>query len=373
MSPFRLVVPLFLACSLYAQPTVIATGLQGPQRIILTQQGSFLVSETSVEANAGRISLVTRSGQRRSLIEGLPSGLDVADAGSGPTAMALRERTLYVAIGGGDAERRGEGGVAMYNPAGMSSALFTSILKFELSATPDQLATFRITPEIQQALISGFEADLQDGAGGTAKASLLVKFPEAIPDPNTRYRFSNPWGLELTADGRWLYLADASRNTLLRIDTASGRYQGLVTFPPIPNSTPVGPPMLDSVPTSVRLYGSQVLVSFLTGFPFTPGNARVLAVNPEARTTEPFIFGLNSATDVLPVPTAEGRTRFYVLEFSTNQSAQPPAAGRLLRYDTPQPQVLADDLNAAVSLAYDAASQELFILELTGRILRITQ
>ena len=144
----------------------------------------------------------------------------------------------------------------------------------------------------------------------------------------------------------------------------------LSRFAGIPNPTPVGPPVGDAVPTSVRIYGNQLLVSFLTGFPFAPGNARVLAVNQDG-TTEPFIYNLTSATDILVRTRPNEKLQFFVLEFSANQSAVPAPPGRLLSYDTPVPEVLAAGLITPVSLAYDASNQELYILELRGQILRL--
>ena len=142
-------------------------------------------------------------------------------------------------------------------------------------------------------------------------------------------------------------------------------------FPGVPNGTPVGPPVANAVPTSIRIYEDQVLVSFLTGFPFVPANARVLAVNPEPGTTEPFIFGLTSATDVLWRELPTGLSQFYVVEFSANQSANPFPPGRLLRFDRAGMQVVAAPLITPVSMAYDAGTKELFILELRGQILRL--
>ena len=183
-------------------------------------------------------------------------------------------------------------------------------------------------------------------------------------------------GIELE-DGSTLYVTDASMDALATVDTATGRWRRL-RFPPVPNPTPIGAPVLDSVPTSARIYGNQVLVSFLTGFPFVPGNARVVAVNPgtgasDLGSAEPFIFGLTSVTDVLWRRGPNGQSQFFVLEFSQNQSAPMPPPGRLLRYDAGAagPQVAAAPLITPVSLAYDAATKDLFILELRGQIVRL--
>ena len=358
---------------MWAQLEVVATGLQAPQKVITTPSGNLLVSETSMSLRSGRISFVTPAGARRSFMEGLPSGVEVAGGGSGPTAMALRDRTLYVAIGGGDAERRSQTpGVAIHNPEGVSSAIFASVLRLQLDRDIDSISgTFQMTPAHEQVLRDGGEVRMEDGSGASATVIVLTRLPISEPDPNTVYRFSNPWGFALSADGSTLYLNDASMNALVRINTATGRWERIVRFPPSQNSTPVGPPVIDAVPTSVRIYGEQLLVSFLTGFPFIPGSARVLAVNPTTRAVEPFIFGLTSVTDVLWRPTSGDRPQFFVLEFSQNQSQQPPPPGRLLRYDTPMPEVVSADLRAPVSLALDASSNTLYVLELTGRLLRL--
>lgn len=374
MSIKSLTIFLFVASPIWCQPQVLATGLKGPHKIILTPQGNLLVAESGDSPNEGRVSLVTRTGATRSLLEGLPSGIDVTLAGyNGPTGLALRDRTLYLALGNGDGERRGQvPGTSIHRPEGPSSPLFASILEIRFSNDVDAIGGgFRITPQHQQVLNDGGEVELEDGSGGNARISLLARFPVSEPSPNAVYRFSNPWGLALSEDGGSLYVNDASINALVRVNTTTGRWRRVTRFPPVPNPGQVGPPVLDAVPTSSRLYGNQILVSFLTGFPFVPGNARVLAVNPDTGVSEPFIFGLTSAVDILWRSRPDGRSQFFVLEFSQNQSATPPAPGRLLRYDSPEPTVAAANLIAPVSLAYDESAQDLFILELRGQILRL--
>lgn len=363
---------LLVSAGAWGQLEVVATGLQGPQRIVVTPTGNLLVTETSTQPNAGRVSLVTAAGVRRTVIDTMPSGLDVAGGGSGPTAMALRGRTLYLAIGGGDVERRGENGVSILNPQGSSSALFASILRIRFDSDVDNLTgTFRMTAEHQQTLRDGGEVRMDDGSGGTATVDVLTRLPLTEPDPNAVYKFSNPWSLALSEDGSILWAVDASMNSLLRVDPVTGRWQRVMRFAPLPNPGAVGPPMIDAVPTSVRLYGNEMLVSFLTGFPFVPGLGRVLVVNPAQRTSTPFIFGLTSVVDVLWRDRGDARAQFFVLEFSTNQSASPAPPGRLLRYDSPAAEVVASDLRAPVGLALDQASNTLYVLELSGRILRL--
>jgi hypothetical protein len=369
MSIKSLIPLVLLASSAWCQPQTLITGLQSPTKMILTPGGNFLVSETSRNPNSGRLSFVSRAGVRSSLIEGLPSGIDVTLAGGGgPSAMALRGRTLYLNIGPGDSERTAAApGTSTLNPQGASSPIFSSVLEIRFSVEVDTIgSTFRLTPQHQQALNDGAEVELAD-AGATARISLLTRFPIAEPHPTAVYKFSNPWGMALSEDGRNLYLADASQNCLLRIDTTTGRWRRLARFGPFPNPTPVGPRVVDAVPTSVRIYGDSVLVSFLSGFPFASGNGRVLIMNPETGSVDPFIFGLTSVTDVLWRLGHGDRPQFFVLEFSANQSANPAPPGRLLRFDTAEAQV-AGTFITPVSMAFDESTSELFILELRGQI-----
>lgn len=363
----------FATLALAQAPRVVITGLQGPQKLIATPGGNFLVTETNREKNAGRISFVTRTGTRRSLFEGMPSGTEVTGGGSGPTAMLLRGNLLYIAIGGGDAERRGTPPTtSMHNPEGVSSPLFSSILQAELSLPVDTIGgTFTLTPDLQNRIATGDPVTVSDGAGGSAKIMLLTKIPTSIPDPRSIYRFSNPWALELTPDGKTLYLADASQNAIYSIDSGSGRWTKIITFPPTQNPIPNGPPVIEAVPTSIRYYYGQLLVSFLTGFPFVPGNARVLAVDPEKRTATPFIYSLSSAVDVIYRERGDQRPQFYTLEFSQNQGATPPAPGRLLKYDGEAPTQVGGVLITPVSMVFDERENLIYVLELRGQIVEI--
>jgi hypothetical protein len=371
MSTKHLLALLAVATPLWCQPSLVVAGLQSPMKIVLTPGGNLLVSEASMNPNAGRISVVGRTGSRRTLIGGLPSGTEVVGGPAGPSAMALRDRTLFVALGTGDSERRGQTpGTSIPNPAGPSSPIFASILRIRFSNDVDQtFDTFELTPDHQRTLTDGGEVELGRQGSSTARISVLARFPITEPEAGILYRFSNPWGMAL--DGRWLYVTDASMNSLARVDTVTGRWQRIVRFPQVQNPTPVGPPKVDAVPTSIRIFGDEVLISFLTGFPFVPGNARVLAVNPETGASRTFISGVTSATDVLWRPVSRFQSEILVLEFSQNQSANPAPPGRLLRYNSPEPQVLVPNLITPVSMAYDAERQDLFILELRGQILRL--
>src|SRR5207237_7738274 len=60
--------------------TQIASGLEGPLGITFSNKDNLLVSETGTPTpNTGRISIVDPSGNRRTLIDGLPSGISFED------------------------------------------------------------------------------------------------------------------------------------------------------------------------------------------------------------------------------------------------------------------------------------------------------
>jgi hypothetical protein len=355
-----------------AQPTVIITGLATPQKMVLTARGNLLVTETSLRPYSGRVSYVTRGGSRRSLIEGLPSATAARGEPVGPTAMALSERRLYLGIGIGDSEALTPAGGVVHNPAGLASPLFATILQIDFSQDVDVIGgTFRMTAENAWTLSDGGSLELSDGAGSTARVQVLSRFPLSEPDPMGGYLFSNIWGMALSADGRTLYVNDASTNTLNAVDTATGRWRRVARFPSFQNPAPIGPPRIDAVPTNVRIYGDQLLVSFLSGFPFPREVAQVSVVNPSTGAADRFMSGLTSAVDVLWRTRPNGQRQFFVLEFSTNQMMNPAPPGRLIRYDSWNGQVVLSDLRAPVNLAFDAATNDLLILELSGRILQL--
>jgi hypothetical protein len=310
---------------------------------------------------------VDRSGNRRTLLEGLPSGLDPTGSPLGPSALVLLDRTLYIAITVGDVHRFGaRPGSIVPNPAGPSSPILSSLLVARFSAEPDSLsASFSMTPADHFRLADGFDLALQNSAGATAAVQLLADFRDVVPDPETIVRESNPYGL--VVEGEAIYVADAGLNTVVRVDRATGRWQTLARIAPLPNPAPGGPPVVDCVPTTLRSYGDSLLVTCLSGFPFAPETARAYTVHKTTGAITPFFFWLSAATDILPASTG-----FYVLEFSANLGAATAPPGRLLRYNSPVGRVFVDNLITPTSMAEDPATGDLFVTEYgPGRIIRV--
>jgi hypothetical protein len=352
-------------------PTVIASGLQVPYRVMLTPRGNLLVSEGGTENNAGRISIVTRGGDRSTLIGGLPTGKNEAGQGFiGPTGLAYRDQTLYIVISNGDADVAGPApGSTIPNPKGIASPLLSSVLAVRFSGDIDvQTGPFTLRPTDHLTIADGNPVTINNGSGATAEVTLVANFQDFTPSANTIYKHSDPYAITLDPDdSQYLYVVDAGQDAIVRIHRETGRMRTVLRVPPIPSAVP-GPPVSDPVPNAIVPYGNQFLVTQLTGFPFTPGVSRVSLFNPATATLTPFITGLSSAMDVIYIPRGDARPRFLVLEFTNNFLGTPPGPGRVLLYDSPAGAPLVQGLTAPTSFAYDAATGEVFITELTGRL-----
>ena len=368
--------------------TPFVAGLKTPIKIVLTRGGNLLVSEggnppPTFVAHHGRISLVDRGGARRTLIDRLPAGLDLDDGGSsGPSGLWVADRfTLYVAIGIGDVTKRNAARGEVPNPAGLSSALFSSLWRIRFSQEIDDVTDgFTLDPATHYGeLADGGEVRLENASGERARIRVLADFRDIYPGtPPNPVSASNPFGLLLLGDR--LYLPDAGQNSLVRIDRETGRIRTIVHFPPVPNTLfPIGPRFSQPVPNSIRkLSDGSALVTLLSGFPFGPGAASVQRVDVSHRTTAPFISGLTMAIDVLPLGHAWGP--FLVLEYASRFDLPGPGGpggfmppGRLLRFKsrTSAPEVLSSALVGPTSMAFDDCTGELFVTEhQTGKIIR---
>lgn len=353
-------------------PSVLTTGLKRPVKLLYTEGGNLIVAEAGEGPNTGRISLVDRCGNRTTLVDGLPAGLTPAGSASGPHGLAVRGRTLFAAIGEGDALVFGSTpGTFRPNPNGPSSPLLSSVLAIDFNTEIARSAGgFALTAADHATIKNGASFALRNAQNETASIRLLADFPDFTPDPRIGSRQANPYALAL--DGNQLYVTDAGSNILRQVNIETGAAAVEAEFASLPNPLPTGPRMSEAVPVGAHIFGGNVLVALLTGAPFAPGLAEVRSLELATRQQATFIGGLTTAIDVLPVKTRLGADQFYVLEFSANLAQGAP--GRLLRFDgaSATPLVIAQGLVGAVGLARDPRSGDLFISEnSTGRLLQI--
>ena len=160
-------------------------------------------------------------------------------------------------------------------------------------------------------------------------------------------------------------------NNIRTVDLASGDVGTLTTFAPLLNTRGFGPPVVEAVPDSLRVFGDQLLVTLLSGFPFPIGAAQVRMVDPDTGTNGPLITGLTSAIDVLPLDDGS----FLTLEFTADMFASPPPPGRLKWFATPSssPVVIPATLITPTNLELDEKTGAIYITEIfTGRILKLS-
>jgi len=352
-----------------------ATGLVAPSKIIQSPRGNFIVAETGPEVpNNGRVSIVDKHGHRRTLLDGLPSARTFVGDFNGTTGVYLEGRTLFILNGQGDVTLPGPvQGTERANPT-PASPIFSSVLAVTFSAAMEETTTgVTLTLADHQALKAGQRLIRADANGRRMIIKLIADFPDYVPEPRPTFadnvRHSHPYGV--VGRGRFLYIVDAGFNTVRKVNVFSGDYETLASFAPTPNPRfPVGPPVIENVPTSIRWDGHDLLVTLLSAGPFfLPGYSQVQQVDPNTGEITSLIDGLSAAIDVAPLGSRCQDDGFLTLEFNLTFPA--PGPGRLQYFSAPDaaPVVLADCLTTSSSMVWDRRGDRLVIAELaTGRL-----
>jgi hypothetical protein len=141
---------------------------------------------------------------------------------------------------------------------------------------------------------------------------------------------SNPFGLALAPGGNFI-VADAGANDFVQA-TPAGAVSTLAVLPAKPNPLPFGPPVYQSVPTSIAVGpDGAYYVGQLTGFPFPPGAANVYRYDPITSAVTEAFTGFTNIIDL----TFDDEGLLYVLQVSSNglASAMGPGSGLLIQID----------------------------------------
>jgi hypothetical protein len=371
-SPVRLILGTLLASAVAGHATAVE--LQRPSKIIQTPLNNLLIAEVGTVAaapNSGRVSIVDRHGNRRTLIDGLPSApTNAANTPSGPSGLYLVGRTLLVAIGEGNPTVAGPvPRTEVPNPA-VSSPIFSSVLAVHFSAAVETKTTgVTLSLGDHHALKHGERLVRHDVKGRRITIELIVDFPDYISEPlpalAINVRHSHPYGV--VADSDYLYVPDGGFNLVHKVDMETGDFAPLVSFPNTPNPRfpGFGPPTSENVPTSIRWDDEVLLVTVFNGFPFAAGQSQVMAVDPDTGASLPLITGLTSAIDVLPIRAGCVTVGYLTLEYSVDQLGGLP--GRLQVYDAAGTavEVLSTWLITPSSMAYDWKSGDITVAEIS--------
>lgn len=356
------------------QCSELASGLLNSRGITQSNLGNIIVAEGgTLASNSGRISIVDRSGTRRTLLDGLPSGIsDVGDP-SGPTGVYMRGRSLFVTIGAGDVGLPGPVlGTDLENP-NPASPLLSSVLAIHFSANVEmETSGITLTLEDHEALANGETVKFSTGNDHIA-VSMVANFPDFIANPleaiPNNIRLSNPY--DLVAVGNHIYVTDGGRNLVWRVATETWTFSTLVEFPPIPNPIAGFSPFLDAVPTGIAYSGGQLLVNLFRGVPFPPGVSTVEQVDPNTGNSSSLITGRKAAIDVIPVK-VKGETSYFVLQHaSAGLFFGSPGVVLWFEGPTSPPITVANCLTRPTSMLLDPRSGTLYVAEYSGRIVAI--
>jgi hypothetical protein len=357
--------------------TTVRSDLLRPLGIAQSNLGNLLISETGTMApHSGRISIVDALGDRRTLLDGLPSGINDVNEPSGPAGVAIRGRTLYVLIGIGDSVLPGPIPTTHLPNANVSSPLFSSVLAIHFSENVEKTtAGFTLAPGDHQRLANGERVMLSNGGGDTVTIELVANFPDYVPNPLPGFpqivRGSNPFGVLVNANH--LYVTDGGRNLLWQVDLATGDFASLAEFPTVPTPIPGFGPVVEAVPTGLAMVDGDLLVALFSGVPFAPGTSRIVRVDVRSGAQSIFAGGLKTAIAVLEM--RQGRDVDYLLlQHSSGPAPFFAGPGLVMHVESEgaTPMVVADCMTRPTAMVLNEKTRTLLITELpTGRLVAL--
>lgn len=367
------------AAQAQGQCTPVLSGMRLPVGSLLTDHGNLLVAESGDGTpHSGRISIVDRNGQRRTLLDGMPSAPADVGTPSGPDGLFMQGRSLLVAMGVGDVGIMGpHPGTTVVNPAGPSSPIFSSVLElFFSSATEFRTNGFTMGPADEAALAKGRLVWLRDGRGNSLFMRMVTNFPNYVPHPvpgvPDNIAVSNPFGI--VGSGFSVYVNDGGRNLTWRVNRLTGAASELANYPDVPNPLlgHVGGPVIQAVPTGINMVDHQLLVSRFTGAPFATGVSTIEMVDPYTGTHTPLLANLTTAIDTATLRRNHRQSDLLVLEMA---SAGPFFAGpgTVLRFEdaTGTPTVVANCLASPTSMTLNRWNNTLYVTEEEGNLVSV--
>ncbi len=310
--------------------TVIAEGFNSPQGILVTRNGSIWVIDSgvggineasAVDPNTGEV--VTAKVGNTSRVIQLSADGKQTEISKLPSVVAGTDTT---------------GGARL---AILNGVLYASSGVWVAAASEEALPNTAAILEVRQ---------------GDVKEIARTWPSEKANNPDGHVVESHPYGMSVGPDGM-LYVADAGANTLLKINPTSGAVTLVAVFDgipsPIPNPGRGGALESDPVPTGVTFGADGTLyVSLLPGFPFLPGAAKVVAVNPANGEVSDFATGLTMLTDLRTGP--DGVLYAVQLGVFTDQGPVPDSGAILRIGQDATSVVLVDGLSFPSSIDFDA-------------------
>ncbi|GAB3996199.1 hypothetical protein GCM10028807_38380 [Spirosoma daeguense] len=240
----------------------LATGLRSPIGLTDDPKGNLWVTEAgSGTANDGQVTVITPAGAKYPVITGFVSAISPENSPEGLNHLIYKDGKLYILNG-------------------VQEQLFIADVSGFVPG---------VSSPIPASLLLGIDI-------GTFVKNARPNAPDA-PD-------SNPYNLTFGPGGD-LFIVDAGGNAIIRRNQATGALSVFAVLPDVPNSTTVGPPMVDAVPTGIVYDGTNFYVSTLAGFPFPAGAAKIYQVNAMGTApVTPTVYrsGFSGLTDITLAP-----------------------------------------------------------------------
>ena len=323
-----LLVGLMTACQDHLTPSAapstipLAAGLKGPIGVDIDPAGRVWVTEAGTGNNDGRVSIIS-NGTVIPAITGFNSSIFQGDV-SGINHLLFADEALYIL---GPDPKLYKVNVASFKAG--DAPLLAKDIPFE------DIGSF-----VKAQTVAGVVTD------NPLKESHIY---QATVGPNGD-----------------LFFADAAANVIVRRAKGTGALSILANIPGIANSTPVGPPFIQGVPTGLVFNGPNLLVSTLIGFPFPAGKSIIYQVTP-AGVVSVYQAGFNSLTgiDLNNGPIVLEYGLFGPQGFMAN-------TGRLLRANNPGVTVLATGLDRPTALKKITANSYFVVSEGSGTLLKVT-
>lgn len=239
---------------------------------------------------------------------------------------------------------------------------------------PSVLVGMEATGGARLALINGtlyatsggwIESSGPTPAVPTMAAVVKIEDGEAVPianlwelenvwNPDGLIKESHPYGLIGGPDGN-LWVADAGANALIRIVLDSDGADVVAAFDgvpsPLPNPNRDGAMESDPVPTGITLGDDgNVYISFLPGFPFLPGSAKIVQVTPKGQVSD-YATGLTMVTDLRKGP--DGALYAVQLGEFTEQGPIPNSGSIVRITESADPEVALSNLSFPTSIDFN--------------------
>ncbi|QPC83955.1 ScyD/ScyE family protein [Phototrophicus methaneseepsis] len=287
---------------------IVADGLNGPMGLDIDADGNLLI----VDSGTGGEETIEYADPTTFEVSTVPYGNTSRVIKLMPDGTQEEIMTLASVITGQDAV----GGARV---ATLDGTIYVTVGGWQISSG-------------ETVSLPNYTAVVTPGADGEVQtvADMWAFELENNPDGTDNVE-SHPYDIEAGPDGM-LYVADAAANDLLRVDPMSGEVELVAVFDALPGVFPQpfrnNELVADPVPTGVAFDSAgNIFVSFLSGAPFIPGNAKVVQVAQDG-TVADFAPGLTMLTDLITGPDG----MLYATQFSVYTEEGPmPNSGAILR------------------------------------------